>query len=554
MKKILINLSYNEELRIAIINDKNILDNLYIININYKNNKSNIYKGKVVKIEPSLNAAFIDYGEGKNGFLSIKEISDNYIKNNKNSINKILYKNQELIVQVIKEEKKNKCAYLSTFICLAGQYVVLMPNNNKVCISRRINNENKIKIKNILNRLYIPENIGLIIRTNSINKKIEDIQNDINSKLKHWNFIKSIYNKVSKPCLIYNENNFILNIFRDYLNDNINEIIIDNNDIFEISKKYIFILGKLNFIKKIFLYNENIPLFIKFNIENQIDLLFKKKINLPSGGSIIIDSTEALTAIDVNSSKYKKGLNIEDTAFNTNLEATQEIAKQLRLRDISGLIVIDFIDMNNINNNKKIEENLYKYIYYNDKAKIKMGNISKFGLLELTRQRINNSINEIYFLTCNRCKGIGYIRNIKSLSIHILRLIENEIINNNLKELHIITPISIATYLLNEKRIFINNIEKKNNKIKLFIIPFNNIKIPNFYIYKIKNKNKKKVIDNYSISKNKFINNIKNKLINYNNYNNLYFKEYKENNFNLYIFIKKYINNFIVFIKNILLF
>ncbi len=491
MKRILINAKQEEELRVALIDGEKLYD-LNIENKKYIQKKNNIYKGKINRIEPSLNAVFINYGSKKNGFLPIQKISKEYFKptnqknetKNKNS----LYKGQELIVQINKEERNNKGALLTTFISLIGNNLILLPNNPKINgISRKIEGNNRLKLEYNISLLNLPIGMGLIMRTESIGKTIENLKSDLSLKLKHWEIIKKKAKKTKAPYLIYKENNLI-RIFKNYLNKDIDEIIIDNINIYNLIKKYIIKTGTQYYLKKLKLYKKNIPLFIYFKIECQIETAFKRKIRLPSGGSIIIDSTEALTVIDINSSKYTKCKNIENTALNTNLEAVYEILKQIRLRNLGGLIIIDFIDML-LTKNQKTIENQFKQISKNDKAKIRISNISKFGLLEISRQRLNISLKDSNYYKCPRCKGNGFIRNNESLSLLILRIIEEKSFTKNTKEIHVIVPINIATYLLNEKRNTLYNIEKKqNHKIKTIIIPNKKMKTPNYYITRIKKK------------------------------------------------------------------
>ncbi|BBA84887.1 Rne/Rng family ribonuclease [endosymbiont of Pachyrhynchus infernalis] len=524
MKRILISTKQKDELIIAFINKKE-LYNIYIENINYSQNKFNIYKSKIIKIEPSLNAVFINYGYKKNGFLPIKEISNNFFLNNgykndnQNYYEKIknLKKDQEILVQINKESRRNKCASFTTFISLIGTYIILIVNNPNIKgISKKIIGKNRFILKKMISNLNISKNIGFIIRTSCIGKKIEDIQLDLNLILKNWEFIKEKYIKSKCPSLIYENNNIFIKIFRDYLTPDIKEIIIDDINFFNKSKEYINILGRFEFNNKIKIYDKNISIFNYFKIESQIESIFKRKIKLSSGGSISIDSTEALTAIDINSYKSTKFTNIKETAFKTNLEAIKEIAKQLRFRDISGLIVIDFIDMFSKENNLEIENEFRKYLYL-DKSKICMENISKFGLLELSRQRLNKSLNECNNI-CTKCNGIGFIRNYESLSLSILRFLEKKSLNKNIEEICIIVPLFIRIYLLKNKKKEIYNIKNINNKnIKLIILSNNNIRISNNFIIKIKYKNKNYI--NYICSKiNKFnilnFNNIKNKLKN----------------------------------------
>ncbi len=490
MKRMLINASQKEELRIAIINNKKLYD-LNIENNKYKKIKYNIYKGKIIRIEPSLEAVFIDYGEPKQGFLPLKEISPKYFINKKNKNINNLYKGQELIIQITREKIYNKGVSLTTFINLIGNYLILMPNknNNTIGISKKIKGKKRKKIKKIIKKLKIPKNMGIIIRTSGLGKSINTFKLDLYEKLKNWKYIKKKFKNNKSNYLIYKQNNIFTRIFRDYLNNDIKEIIIDNYKIYISSINYIKKIGKKNILNKIKFYKKEIPLFTYFKIENQIESAFKRKVKLPSGGSIIIDITEALISIDVNSSKYKKEKNIEITAFKTNLEASKEIAKQLRLRDLGGLIVIDFIDMTILKNKKKVEKK-FKKIINKDKAKTKIGYISKFGLLEMSRQRLNPSLKELNYYICPRCKGSGIIRDNKSLSLLILRTIQEKSLKKNTKEIHAILPINIAYYILKKKKNILYNIKKKNIKTK--IVPNKNIQTPNYYILRIKYKKKHK--------------------------------------------------------------
>ncbi len=487
----LINATQKEEIRIALVNGQK----LYDLNIenskNKKKKKSNIYKGKITRIEQSLEAVFVNYGENKNGFLPIKEISCKYIKkknNNSENSNNIsnLYKGQEITVQINKEERGNKGAFLTTYISLIGNYLILMPNNPKIeGISKKIEGTSRLKIKNIIPLLNIPKGMGVIIRTLGADKSIKALKWDLSLILKHWKYIKKKIKKKKAPYLIYQENNILIRIFKNYLQPNIDQIIIDNKKIYKRIKKYLYKLREFILYKKITFYKRKIPLFSYFQIESQIELAFNKQIRLPSGGIIIIEITEALTAIDINSSKNNKSIDIETTALNTNLEAIKEITKQLKIRNIGGLIVIDFIDML-LKENKKIIVNKLKKTTKKDKAKIQIGSISKFGLLEMSRQRINSSLRDSNYSKCYKCDGNGIIRNSESLSLSILRIIEEESLKKNITKIKIVVPIKIASYLLNKKRNNIYNIEKKNKKIKIIILPNKKINIPKYIIIKTK--------------------------------------------------------------------
>lgn len=490
MKRILINAKQQEELRVALVDGQKLYD-LNIENLGHGQKKSNIYKGIVSRIEPSLEAAFIEYGSEKHGFLSIREIAPEYFQNHKNikgkiNIKEVLKEGQEIIIQINKEERGNKGAALTTFISLAGNYLVLMPNNPKAGgISRQINAENRIELKETLSLLKIPENMGLIIRTAGLGKTIEILQQDLNDRLKHWETIKKLANKKNAPYLIHQESNIILRTFRDYLKPDISEILIDDNKFFKIACNYIQSIGRDDFKNKIKYYNEDIPLFTHYQIESQIESAFQRKVRLPSGGILVIDTTEALTAIDINSSKSTKGIGIKETAFNTNLEAVEEIARQLRLRDLGGLIVIDFIDMTPIHHQREIENRMREAVK-KDRARIHITRISKFGLLEMSRQRLKPSLCESSHYICPRCNGRGTIRDHESLSLSILRLIEEEASKNKTYAVHVIVPIKIASYLFNEKRKLINEIEKRQNNVRIIIIPSNKIQSPHFNITRIR--------------------------------------------------------------------
>ncbi len=544
MKRMLINATQKEELRIALVDGQKLYD-LNIENTKYKQKKLNIYKGKITRIEPSLEAVFIDYGSKKNGFLPIKEISKKYLNIKKKNT---LYEGKELIVQINKDERENKGAALTTFISLVGSNIILLPDNPKSNgISRRIEGEKRDKIKTKLKKINLPKNMGLIIRTSGIDKSLKVLKSDIKLKLKHWKNINKIAEKKKAPSLIYQENNIFTRIFRDYLHNNINEIIIDNYKIYELAINQIYELRRNDFIKKIKFYKKNIPLFIYFQIETQIESAFKRKLRLPSGGSITIDITEALTSIDINSSRSTKNKDIENTAFNTNLEATEEIAKQLRLRDVGGLIVIDFIDMSILKNQKIIEYKLKNFIK-EDRAKTQIGYISKFGLLEMSRQRLNPSLKESSYYICPRCCGSGNIRDNESLSLSILRIIEEESFKKNTKKIYAVVPINIASYLLNKKRNNLYYIEKRQKKkIKIIIIPNRDIETPNYSIIRIKKNGEKKFYKKKNIKKKNNNNYLKNK-----NTNNSLIQNIKEN-INIFLTIKEKIcekiNDFLTKIK-----
>ncbi|URJ23411.1 ribonuclease E [Blochmannia endosymbiont of Camponotus sp. C-003] len=490
MKRMLINATQKEELRVALVDGQRLYD-LDIETIGHEQKKSNIYKGKIIRIEPSLEAVFVDYGVERHGFLPIKEISHEYFlpsssSYNKSNIKEILCEGQELIVQIDKEERGNKGAALTTFISLAGSYLVLMPNNPKSSgISRRIEGNDRIELKEILSTLELPEGMSLIIRTAGLGKSVESLEWDLTSLLQHWKTIKNTAEKQLAPFLIHQDSNVIVRAFRDYLRPDIGEILVDNPKILNVAKEHITSLGRPDFAKKIKFYNGDIPLFSHYQIESQIESAFQREVRLPSGGSIVIDTTEALTAIDINSARSTKGADIEDTAFHTNLEATDEIARQLRLRDVGGLIVIDFIDMTPIRHQREIE-NSFKIAVHQDRARIQMGHISKFGLLELSRQRLSTSLGELSHYICPRCSGTGSIRDNESLSLSILRLIEEEALKDNTYEVHAIVPVAIASYLLNEKRKAISDIEQRQKGVRAIIVPYEQMKTPNYEVRRIR--------------------------------------------------------------------
>jgi len=495
----LINATQLEELRIAFVDGQKLYD-LNIGSLNNEQKKSNIYKGKVIRIEPSLEAAFIDYGSYKHGFLPFKEISNEYFSN-KNintmhyNIKDILKKGQECIVQINKEERKSKGATLTTFISLAGSYLILMPNSPGIeGISRKIAGEARRNLKKLLLLLNVPDGMGLIVRTAGIGQSIQTLQLDLNFHLKCWNRIKKQAKINSAPFLIHQEGNIIIRALRDYLCKDIGEILIDNLTILNCVYQYISFLRRFDFKNKIKLYTGDSSLFSHYQIESQIDSIFQRQVKLPSGGSIVIDTVEALTAIDINSSRSTQGIDAEETALSTNLEAVDEISRQLRLRDLGGLIVIDFIDMM-ISDNKKLVLRRLRNIIRQDRARINIGSISKFGLLEMSRQRLNSSIGESNYYVCPQCNGIGNIRDNKSLSLSILRLIEREALKDNTYIVYVIVPLEIAYYLLNEKREVVNSIEKRQNGGRTIIVPHDIMKTPNYFIVRTKRGEKIRSID-----------------------------------------------------------
>lgn len=490
MKRMLINATQQEELRVALVDGQRLYD-LDIESPGHEQKKANIYKGKITRIEPSLEAAFVDYGAERHGFLPLKEISREYFPSNYSShgrpnIKDVLREGQEVIVQVDKEERGNKGAALTTFISLAGSYLVLMPNNPRAGgISRRIEGDDRTELKEALSSLQLPDGMGLIVRTAGVGKSADALQWDLSFRLKHWDAIKKAAEGRPAPFLIHQESNVIVRAFRDYLRPDIGEILIDNPKVLELAKEHIAALGRPDFSSKIKLYSGEIPLFSHYQIESQIESAFQREVRLPSGGSIVIDSTEALTAIDINSARATRGGDIEETAFNTNLEAADEIARQLRLRDLGGLIVIDFIDMTPVRHQREVENRLRDAVRQ-DRARIQIGRISRFGLLEMSRQRLSPSLGESSHHVCPRCSGTGTVRDNESLSLSILRLIEEEALKENTHEVHAIVPVQIASYLLNEKRESVNAIEKRQGGVRAVIVPNDQMQTPHYSVLRVR--------------------------------------------------------------------
>jgi ribonuclease E len=490
MKRMLINATQQEELRVALVDGQKLYD-LDIESPGHEQKKANIYKGRITRIEPSLEAAFVDYGAERHGFLPLKEIAREYFPNNyashgRPNIKDVLREGQEVIVQVDKEERGNKGAALTTFISLAGSYLVLMPNNPRAGgISRRIEGDDRTELKEALSSLDLPDGMGLIVRTAGVGKSAESLQWDLSFRLKHWEAIKKAAEGRPAPFLIHQESNVIVRAFRDYLRPDIGEILIDNPKILDLAKEHISALGRPDFSSKIKLYTGEIPLFSHYQIESQIESAFQREVRLPSGGSIVIDSTEALTAIDINSARATRGGDIEETAFNTNLEAADEIARQLRLRDLGGLIVIDFIDMTPVRHQREVENRLRDAVRQ-DRARIQIGRISRFGLLEMSRQRLSPSLGESTHHVCPRCSGTGTIRDNESLSLSILRLIEEEALKENTQEVHAIVPVPIASYLLNEKRDAVNAIEKRQGGVRAIVVPNDQMQTPHYHVLRVR--------------------------------------------------------------------
>lgn len=489
MKRMLINASYQEdELRIALVDGQTVYD-LDIESTARQQTKANIYKGKVTRVEPSLEAAFVDYGGNRHGFLPLKEIAPVYYPSGHDfskpkSIKDIIKEGQELIVQVEKEERGNKGAALTTSITIPGSYLVLMPNNSRAGgVSRRIEGEDRHELKEILSMIDYPPEMGLIVRTASSGKSQEELQWDLDILLKHWEAIKAVENQRPAPFLIYQEGNGVIRAIRDYLKKDIDEIVIDKKEVYEDAKRHIAAV-RPDFIDRIKYYDGATPLFTRFQIESQIESAFAREVRLPSGGSIVIDHTEALISIDINSSKSTKGSDIEDTALNTNLEASREIARQLRLRDLGGLVVIDYIDMVNPNNQRAIEDSLNEALAM-DRARVQVGRISRFGLMEMSRQRLRPSLGDSLHTLCPRCEGRGTIRDIESLALTVIRIIEEHSLKENTAAVRAQLPADMATFILNEKRKTIVEIEHRQG-IVIQIIANPYLQSPQYEIERIR--------------------------------------------------------------------
>ncbi len=484
MKRMLINATQPEELRVALVDGQKLYD--FDIEVPSKEQKkSNIYKGIVTRVEPSLEAVFVNYGAEKHGFLPFKEIAPEYREGEDGRPSKSnIREGQEIVVQIEKEERGNKGAALTTYISLAGTYLVLMPNNPKAGgISRRIEGENRSELREAMAALEIPDKMGLIIRTAGSDKNVEELQWDLNYLLQLWDAIERFSHEQTAPFLIFQESNVIIRALRDHLRGDIDEILIDQEGAFKLVQNFLKQVMPHN-LSKAKLYQDQVPLFSRYQIETQIEMAYKREVSLPSGGSIVIDHTEALTSIDINSARATKGGDIEETALNTNLEAADEIARQLRLRDLGGLFVIDFIDMM-INKNQREVENRLRDALKIDRARIQTGRISRFGLMEMSRQRLRPSLGDSTQLTCPRCKGQGAIRNVESVTLAVLRLIEEEAMKKGTERVIAHLPIDCATFLLNEKRSAIQDLEKRLT-VSIVVLPSKHLETPAYDIERIK--------------------------------------------------------------------
>jgi ribonuclease E len=487
MKRMLFNATQAEELRVAIVDGQKLID-LDIESAAKEQRKSNIYKAVITRLEPSLEAAFVDYGAERHGFLPFKEVSRVYFRSDmepgRAKIQDALKVGQELIVQVEKDERGNKGAALTTFVSLAGRYLVLMPNNPRGGgVSRRVEGEDRQELREVMDQLDVPNGMSLIARTAGIGRNAEELQWDLNYLMQLWTAIDGASSAQTGAFLIYQESSLVIRAIRDYFQPDIGEILIDTDDVFEQAQQFMahVMPGNVARVKR---YHDDVPLFSRFQIEHQIESAYSRQVTLPSGGAVVIDHTEALVAVDVNSGRATKGSDIEETALRTNLEAADEVARQLRLRDLGGLIVIDFIDMESTKSQREVENRLRDALHY-DRARVQVSKISRFGLLELSRQRLRPALAETSYITCPRCTGTGHIRSTESAALHILRILEEEAMKENTGAIHAQVPVDVATFLLNEKRVDIAHIEVRH-RINLVIVPNRQLETPQHEIVRLR--------------------------------------------------------------------
>jgi ribonuclease E len=487
MKRMLFNATQQEELRVAIVDGQKLID-IDIETAGREQRKGNIYKGVVTRIEPSLEACFVNYGEDRHGFLPFKEVARQYFKDGVEMrsarIQDALHEGQELIVQVEKEERGNKGAALTTFISLAGRYLVLMPNNPRGGgVSRRIEGDDRQELRETMAQLELPDGMSMIARTAGIGRSAEELQWDLNYLLQLWRAIEAAANGTRGPLLIYLESSLVIRAIRDYFQPDIGEILIDTPDIHDQARAFMEVVMPDN-LGKVKRYHDDVPLFSRFQIEHQIETAYSRTVPLPSGGAVVIDHTEALVAIDVNSARATKGADIEETALRTNLEAADEVARQLRLRDLGGLIVIDFIDMEASKSQREVEQRL-KDALKHDRARVQMGKISRFGLMELSRQRLRPALSEGSHVTCPRCNGTGHIRDTESSALQVLRIIQEEAMKENTAAIHCQVPVEVTAFLLNEKRQEINKIESRF-KVNVVLIPNKHLETPHYKLERLR--------------------------------------------------------------------
>ncbi len=487
MKRMLFNATHQEELRVAIVDGQKLID-LDIETAGREQRKGNIYKGVITRIEPGLEACFVNYGEDRHGFLPFKEVARSYFKEGVDvrsaRIQDALREGQELIVQVEKEERGNKGAALTTFISLAGRYLVLMPNNPRGGgVSRRVEGEDRQELRDTMEQLELPQGMSIIARTAGIGRSVEELQWDLSYLLQLWTAIDGAARDNSAPILIYLESSLVIRAIRDYFSPEIGEILIDTDEIADQATAFMSVVMPDN-VQRVKRYRDDIPLFSRFQIEHQIETAYSRTVQLPSGGAIVIDHTEALVSVDVNSARSTRGADIEETALRTNSEAADEVARQLRLRDLGGLIVIDFIDMEDSKNQRAVEQRLRDALHF-DRARVQMGKISRFGLMELSRQRLRPALNEGSHITCPRCNGTGVIRDAESSALHVLRLLQEEAMKENTAAVHAQVPVDVATYLLNEKRADITKMEARL-KVNLLLIPNKHLETPHHHIERLR--------------------------------------------------------------------
>lgn len=487
MKRMLFNATHSEELRVAIVDGQTLLD-LDIETLGKEQRKGNIYTGTITRIEPSLEACFVDYGTDRHGFLPFKEVARSYFQDyegGKARIQDVLKEGMQVIVQVEKDERGNKGAALTTFISLAGRYLVLMPNTSRGGgVSRRIEGEERAELKAAMTELNVPHGMSIIARTAGIGRSVEELQWDFNYLLQLWRAIEDAAAAHKEPYLLFMESSLVIRSIRDYFRPDIGEILVDNREVYEqISEFMSYVMP--NNLGRLKLYEDHTPLFSRLQIEQQIETAFSRSVSLPSGGAIVIDHTEALVSVDVNSARATRGADIEDTAFKTNMEAAEEVARQMRLRDLGGLVVIDFIDMENPKHQRDVE-NALRDALKKDRARVQMGKLSRFGLLELSRQRLQPALAESSHITCPRCAGTGVIRSIESTALHVLRLIQDAAMKDNTGEVHAQVPVDVATFLLNEKRAELFGLEERLD-VSVFLIPNTNLENPHYEITRIRN-------------------------------------------------------------------
>ncbi|MGZ3236364.1 MAG: Rne/Rng family ribonuclease [Burkholderiaceae bacterium] len=487
MKRMLFNATQQEELRVAIVDGQKLID-IDIETTGREQRKSNIYKGVITRIEPSLEACFVSYGEERHGFLPFKEVARTYFKEGVDvrnaSIKEALREGQEIMVQVEKEERGQKGAALTSFISLAGRYLVLMPNNPRGGgVSRRVEGEDRQELRETMDKLDLPQGMSVIARTAGIGRNVDELQWDLNYLMQLWRAIEGAGKSAPGAFLIYQESSLVIRAIRDYFQPDIGEILIDTDDIYEQAHQFMSHVMP-DMVHRVKRYRDDVPLFSRFQIEHQIETAYSRTVPLPSGGAIVIDHTEALVSVDVNSARSTRGGDIETTALNTNLEAADEVARQLRLRDLGGLIVIDFIDMENSKNQREVETRLKDALHY-DRARVQMGKISRFGLMELSRQRLRPSLSEGSHVTCPRCNGTGHIRDTESSALQVLRIIQEEAMKENSASIHVQAPVDVAAFLLNEKRGEILNIETRH-RVAVILIPNKHLETPHYKLERIK--------------------------------------------------------------------